>query len=227
MDEVVRAAEIRKVAPIVAIREYYRRDETTARSRKTAALYTGADSIFALTEGNPRIFIGLIGSLLAHAKARSQPAVSPHIQAEQLLAAAQKFVATLRTIPTGDGPSDFGVIDLLRRVANYFRDDAIAGHFKAAPTGAFIVDSNASDALLLVLVQALNAGAIIYVPDDEGKVILTSLRGKKFRLSYLLAPIYGYPIRIGPAVALSGMLRLKPDSPRDPQFMSFDFEATE
>jgi len=227
MDEAVRAAEIRKVAPVVAIRDYYLRDETSARSRKTAALYTGADSIFALTEGNPRIFIGLVGSLLAHSKENSRPAVSPHIQAEQLLAAAQKFLATLRTIPTGAESPDFGVIDLLRRVGNYFRDDAVNGHFKAAPTGGFIVDSNTPDTLLQVLVQALNAGAIIYVPDDEGKVILTSLRGKKFRLSYLLAPIYGYPIRMGPAIALSRMLRLRPDHARDPQLLSFDFEATE
>jgi hypothetical protein len=68
------------------------------------------------------------------------------------------------------------------------------------------VDANASEGVLAALGQALNSGAIVYVPDDESQLILTSLRGKRFRLSYLLAPVYGFPIRLGKAVALSAIL---------------------
>ena len=73
----------------------------------------------------------------------------------------------------------------------------------------------------------MNAGAIIYVPDDEGKVILTSLRGKKFRLSYLLAPIYGFPIRLGREIALSRILGIS-DSPNIvSELLEFDFRKEE
>jgi len=233
MDEETRAAEVRKIAPIVALREFYLRGDNlddqalqSIRSRKTAALYTGADSIFSLTEGNPRIFIGLVGSLLLTARGRTSSTVPPQIQAEQLLAASEKFLATLRTIPVEktNESSGVGVLNLLRSIARYFHDDAVKDEFKAAPVGGFTIDAKTPDGILQVLGQALNAGAIIYVPDDEGKVILTSLRGKKFRLSYLLAPIYGFPIRMGRDIALSRILGIQQTSPLASDSLALDFQ---
>ena len=230
MRDVDRAAEVRKIAPVVALREFYRREtdpeqeQGGRRSRKTATLYTGADSIFALTEGNPRIFLGLLGTLLADARGRRSLSVPPPVQAEQLLGAAEKFLATLRTIPipTDGSGVRVGVVALLRRIAKYFHDDATKGPFKPAPIGSFTVDSKTPDAVIATLTQALNAGAIIYVPDDQGSVIITSLRGKKFRLSYLLAPLYGFPIRLGRDIALSRILGLQ-QVQKDDLVLAFSF----
>jgi hypothetical protein len=235
MDDDLRAAEIRKIAPIVALREFYLREAdpddpvASLRSRKTAELYTGADSVFALTEGNPRIFIGLVGSLLREAQARPRHFVPPRAQADQALSAAEKFLATLRTIPIADGGglNEWGVVNLLRRIARYFHHDAAKGAFRAAPVGSFTVDSQTPDAILATLTQALNAGAIIYVPDDQGSVILTSLRGKKFRLSYLLAPLYGFPIRLGRDIALSRILELGRISKAPPETFPLEFSEGE
>ena len=233
MDEDTRAAEVRKIAPIVALREFYLRGDDAKeesslgeRSRKTASLYTGADSVFALTEGNPRVFIGLIGALLATARTKKSPMIPPHLQAEQLRAAAEKFVATLRTIPVQveAGGGEMGVVTLLRLIARYFHNDAVTREFQAAPVGSFTIDSKISEGILRVLGQALNAGAIIYVPDDEGKIILTSLRGKRFRLSYLLAPIYGFPIRMGRDIALSRILGLTGLIPATTDSLPLDFK---
>jgi hypothetical protein len=232
MDEDQRAAEVRKVAPIVALREFYLRDPgskdeqaDSLRSRKTAVLYTGADSVFALTEGNPRIFIGLVGALLQDAKRRTVPTVSPRVQAERLLATAERFLATLRTIPVENAREDagMGVVNLLRKIARYFHADAVRGEFQAAPVGSFTIDARTPEVILKALGQALNAGAIIYIPDDEGKVILTSLRGKKFRLSYLLAPLYGFPIRLGRDIALSRILGLQGAPTPIAEPLTFDF----
>ena len=231
MDDDQRAAEVRKIAPIVALRDFYMREpepdqqSQSLRSRKTAQLYTGADSIFALTEGNPRIFIGLVGSLLADAKKRSSFSVPPQAQADHLLGSAEKFLATLRTIPvmrSGDHVG-LGVVTLLRKIARYFHVDAAKGPFKAAPVGSFTVDSQIAESVLDTLTQALNAGAIIYVPEDQGSVILTSLRGKKFRLSYLLAPLYGFPIRLGRDIALSRILAPNQTEERTHDTVPLDF----
>ena len=220
MNDEVRAAEVRKVAPIVALRDFYLREGKTVegpsvlRSRKTATLYTGADSVFAVTEGNPRVFIGLVGALLEAAPLRGGATISPQVQADELVEAAEKFLATLRTIPveSPEGNSlrfgDSGVVGLIRRIARYFHDDAVRGPFTAAPVGSFKIDAAIPEEIIRALVQALNAGAIIYVPDNAGKVILSSLRGKTFRLSYLLAPLYGFPIRLGRSVSLSSILGL-------------------
>jgi hypothetical protein len=118
-------------------------------------------------------------------------------------------------------------VNLLRRIARYFHHDAAKGAFRAAPVGSFTVDSQTPDAILATLTQALNAGAIIYVPDDQGSVILTSLRGKKFRLSYLLAPLYGFPIRLGRDIALSRILELGRISKAPPETFPLEFSEGE
>lgn len=232
MNEEIRAAEVRKISPIVALREFYLRDEETRdkapqseRSRKTADLYTGAGSIFSLTEGNPRIFIGLISSLIVEAKKRTKPQVPPHIQAELVLTIAEKFLAVLRSIPVNpiNGERSVGVMKLLRSVARYFHDDAVRADFQSEPVGSFKVDQRVPEWVLEVLGQALNAGAIIYVPDDEGKVILASPRGKTFRLSYLLAPVYGFPIRMGREKSLSSILQLLPEPSSVVSSLKLDF----
>jgi len=75
--------------------------------------------------------------------------------------------------------------------------------------------------------QALNAGAVVYVPDDDGQLILTSLRGKRFRLSYLLAPLYGFPIRLGKEVALSRILRSVIEASERPASGQLEFSDEE
>jgi len=216
--EAERAAEIRKIAPIVAIRDFFlRRDvdrqSTKLRSRKALGLYAGAESVFAITEGNPRWFLGLmrsmLGSLDVKANLASGRIVPPAKQGEEMLKSAQRFAATLRTIPVEPSQEGaaLGVLSLVRKIGTYFNDQAVLQPFRPEPPGSFTVDSNASDALIIALGQALNAGAIVYVPDDDGQLILASLRGKRFRLSYLLAPLYEFPIRLGAAVSLGTIMQ--------------------
>jgi energy-coupling factor transporter ATP-binding protein EcfA2 len=210
------AAEVRKIAPIVAIRDFYRqRDDqgrTQLRSRKAPLLYSGAESVFAITEGNPRWFLGLMASMVDLAgrlqpEFPSQP-IPAAIQARELLKISQRFAATLKTIPTHESaPSGMGVLQLVRKIALYMYQQAVVQPFRPEPPGSFIVDSNAPEHLLITLGQALNAGAIVYVPDDDGQLILTSLRGKRFRPSYLLAPLYRFPIRLGASVSLASIMR--------------------
>jgi hypothetical protein len=212
-----RATELRKIAPLVAARDFFLQDPEDARqrmrSRKSRSLYAGAESLFAISEGNPRWFIGLIKGLLDDGNIRWTDEVTPRIstgrQAAEVSKVAQRFAATLRTIPvppSTEGGRPLDVLGLVRKVGRYFNVQAIKGDFRPEPAGSFVVDSKTPENVLAVLAQSLNAGAIVYVPDDDGQLILTSLRGKRFRLSYLLAPLYDFPIRLGKPVALSSIL---------------------
>jgi hypothetical protein len=212
-----RAAEIRKIAPIVAIRDFFlRKDEdkqvTRLRSRKSLGLYAGAESVFAITEGNPRWFLGLMRSMLGsmdiHAKLLSGRIVPPAKQGEEMLKSAQRFAASLRTIPveSSQGVNSLGVLSLVRKIGSYFNHQAVREPFRPEPPGSFTVDANAAESIIAALGQALNAGAIVYVPDDDGQLILASLRGKRFRLSYLLAPLYEFPIRLGASISLGTII---------------------
>jgi hypothetical protein len=214
MTSVERAADVRKIAPIVAVRDFFRREDSESpnesgrlRSRKSAILYAGADSVFAVTEGNPRWFIGLAKRLLENSSS-TPVTIPPIVQSDELMRTAQRFSATLRTIPIQriEGFRPVSLMQIVRQVGRYLHYETVRGPFKPEPPGSFSVDANASENVLAALGQALNSGAIVYVPDDESQLILTSLRGKRFRLSYLLAPVYGFPIRLGKSVALSAIL---------------------
>jgi hypothetical protein len=183
------------------------------RSRKRALLYTGADSVFAVSEGNPRWFISMIERLLDHWEPNTST-VPDRVQAAEMVHSAQRFAAMLGTIPVKDlsviGPR--GLIGLVERIAEYFHRRVVTDPFTPEPPNTFVVDDDIPHAIADALGQALNAGAIVYVPDDWSRLILDDLRGKRFRISYLLAPLFGLPIRLGKEINLSSILaRVKPD----------------
>jgi hypothetical protein len=211
-----RASELRKIAPVVALREFYRgRDLATGqdpsgRSRKTAALYSGAESLFAVSEGNPRWFISILDRML-DSWDDTKDRIPDFIQAQEMQKASERFAAMLKTLPVeGDSPNT-GVLGLVKTIARYFNREIVKADFRPEPPGTFSVDDNVPGNLMPTLGQALNAGAIVYIPPDDGQLILTSLRHKRFRVSYLLAPMYGIPIRLGKVVSLSTILGREKD----------------
>ena len=214
----VRDSAIRKVTQIVAVRDFYRRPQLSVdmvsrkRSRKSVELYTGAEALFDISEGHPRWFKVTMGRLLDQAKGKNILRVSTSAQGQELSAAAQRFAALLRTFPVGQSSSaksNRGLLSLIETIAGYFRIQVVKAPFSPEPYLSFIVDSHVTEGLLLSLAQALNLGAIVYVPDGDGEVLLTSLRGKRFRISYWLAPLYGLPLILGKPISLSKILAEK------------------
>jgi hypothetical protein len=167
---------VRKIAPLVILREYYRAPDQEAdtirkmtRSRKTAGLYTGAESLFAVSEGNPRWFIAIVGRLLDRWQATSTK-IQQGAQASEMLSGSQRFSAMLRTIPASTDGCTWrkrGLLSLIDAIAKFFHAQAVLKEFTAEPPASFIVDSHIADDILAMLGQALNAGAIVYVPDNQ------------------------------------------------------------
>jgi hypothetical protein len=219
-----RAAEVRKISPLVTVREFYRGVDNIegvarARSRKAPTLYAGAEAVFAITEGNPRWFIGLTERLLS----RREPddTVSEAIQAEEIFRASSRFAAMLRTLPV-ETRADFGtrrrgVLSALNAIGDWTHAQVVGGEFQPEPPGSFIVDTSLPTSVYDIVGKALNAGGIIFVPSDDPLRLLTALRGKRFRISYLLAPKYGLPLRLGREIALSRILQEQHYFPRAEQ----------
>jgi energy-coupling factor transporter ATP-binding protein EcfA2 len=213
LSEDERAAEVRKIAPVLAVREAFRTPagprgaRQQVRSRKNPRLYAGTASMFAIVEGNPRWLIGIVSRLLDD-PSMGKGSINASRQSQEIQAAASRFRALLKTIPCPPFAQNRprGVLSVIDPVGEYFFDAVVLSEFSADPPGSFIVDANASPELVDGLGKALNAGALVYVPDAGGELILESLRGKRFRLSYLLAPHYGLPLRLGRPVALSAVL---------------------
>lgn len=218
LSESGRAGLVRKVTSIVAVREAYRSEPIhigsatrIERSRKNPQLYTGANALFAITEGNPRWFIGIMGPLLRRFS-NNQHRIRRPVQARIVNTACNRFRALLRTIPyspSGLRPKVLGargLLSLLDAIGKEFHKNVVIKPFKAEPILSFTVDSTTQPDLLQALGRALNAGAIILVPDEGSSSLLSSLRGKQFRMSYLLAPEYRIPLILGRSMSLSQVL---------------------
>jgi energy-coupling factor transporter ATP-binding protein EcfA2 len=210
-----RASELRKVRSVVVLRNYFRafpdQEQSSSaklqyrRSRKVPSVYGGGDSLFAMVEGNPRWFIGIVGELINRAAKFPVPASQ---QVHEVIHAASVFRAMLRTIPyKSSSSSSRGLLSLLDPIGDYFSNAAIDMPFEPDPPCSFIVDAHTEPEQLKALGMALNAGAIVFAPDEDDLGIVDNPKGKRFRLSFILAPQYCIPLVLGRSISLSEVLR--------------------
>jgi energy-coupling factor transporter ATP-binding protein EcfA2 len=210
-----RAALLRKVAPLAAVREAFRTPDgrnvpkptRRTRTRKSVKIYTGAAAVFAILEGNPRWFIAIVGRLLDSYK---DGRVTRLVQATEIEDAANRFRAMLRTLPAHRLVRSYqprGLLTVLDRIGKYFFQRAVTDDFDPDPPATFIVDAASSVEVADTLGVALNAGAIILLRDSDTSAATPTVLGRRFRLSYLLAPSYGIPLRLGRPVSLTRVLR--------------------
>jgi hypothetical protein len=213
----IRDQHVRKVRSIVAVRSEYRTADALfesrkrrTRGRKNPLLYSGERSTFAMAEGNPRWLIGLTTRLMRDAgTARSIP---PNAQARETALLANRFRALLKTIPTTAPPGyQRGLLSILDPIGEYFHEQVVRAPFNPDPVGSFVVDADSPGWLLDSLGKALNTGAIVYVPDPNASSMVSSIKGKRFRLSYALAPHYGLPLLLLREVSLNRILFPRPN----------------
>lgn len=210
----LRAATVRKATSIVAIRDAVIASGPTGstpakrRSREILEVYSGATSIFAMLEGNPRWFKAIIGELLDRRKSPSAK-IDAGTQMRAIDRAIKRFRAMLRTIPCaqiGDQRSQRGLISLLDTIGNYFGSELNEMPFNLDPPNSFKVHSRCTAELMNSIGEAVNAGAFVLLPDGEEEIFGGSLRGKQMRLSYLFAPFYATLLRAGRDLSLSFIL---------------------
>jgi|SRR5450830_17954 len=210
-----RDAIVRKAAPIAAVRDFYLHQDqlgrVNIRKRKTSTLYAGADSIFAISEGNPRWLIGLLTPLISYLIRNGVKRVPASVQAEEIDNAAERMLALLRTIPVSQvelGSESIGLDSLIHTVGNSLHENLMEKHFTVDPKLSFVVDSHVSESIKELLSAGLNRGAVVLVEDTTARAIVGEVSGSILRLSYLLAAKFGVPLRKGKATNLSVLLSL-------------------
>lgn len=205
MSESDRASKIRKVTTIVCLRNYFLDQDQHFSTKKATKLYTGVKTIFDVTEGNPRLFIALIGPLLKHYH-KNRTMVPESMQANALDVAMDRFLSLLNNIPGEGQSSESSVMGLVNKIGEFFQQKLLKDEFLADPPTKFVVDKNVSDATIKTIGDAINAGALIYVHKTDDTPLLDSIVGKTFRVSYLLAPHYKLPTVLYKHIELSKML---------------------
>jgi len=205
---------LRKAAPIAAVRNFFLHEDqegnVSSRFRKTSSLYAGAESIFAISEGNPRWLIGLLTPMIAYMVNNKVRRVPESVQAEEIDNAADRLVALLRTIPVplNVHQSDVQALDVLvQKIGLRLHDDLINRPFAIDPRLCFVVDRGINNSLIELLSSGLNRGAVMLVQGTAARSVVGDMTGVTLRLSYLLAAKYGLPLRKGKATNLSHLLQ--------------------
>lgn len=226
---------LRKVIHYIAIRDAYRVRAPGGVPRHNSLLpYSGVPLLYALCEGNPRLLIGVVNSMLPASESKS---VSPEAQAGVYKEAIARLRSLLRTIGAEgielpDRREAMPLLDFLDRIGQYFRRAVLDMPFTADPPGSFVVDEAAMEKYAPLIGQALNAGAIVHVSEAAARVLRdnSDLVGERFRLSYLLGAYHHLPLRLDRPVTLSRVMdrtieATDPASPapRLPGFESEDF----
>lgn len=203
-----RAAKLRKIRNLVVVRHFYR-GAVRARSRKTVDLYTGYDALVTLVDGNPRMLKALVGLLFTSAdRDRRHFPIPPSRQAKAVQGVVARFLAVVRATPAIDvgEPRGFQVLDLLDDIGTALFAGIVRDDFNANAPMTFRVDAGTSAPVVRALQLALNSGAIIHLPRAGSAHVPADLEGEEFRLSYMLAPRYGLPMRLGPSRGLRRLL---------------------
>jgi len=208
---------VRKVVSLVALRDGLlrsvdERGNAKLKSKVKPELYTGAETLFAIVEGNPRWFKGLLGELIK--KHGSKKRIDGKEQLQQIEIVSKRFRALLRTIPcpkVGRQSLPRGILITLDQVGKAFHASQVAGSFNLDPIGSFTIPNDVPADLLESLGRAVNAGGLIHMPGEDPVDLLSTLRTKRFRLSYLLAVHYKILLRAERAVSLNGLLENVPD----------------
>jgi len=210
----VRDTFLRKIKPVVILRRVFRRPQR-GRSRKVVTAYAGRQAIYAMSEGNPRWLLGILTDLHVRWLAvrtcdkTGLPVMRRNQQAKVLNSTARRFqtslsAAAIREAAAQDGLT-LGLREFLDLVGTSFSEGFLGEAFPTDPSGSFVVDPNLSLTLYRVLERALEKGALVYV-GKSGEDVPREITGSRFRLSFLLSPVYRLPFRNYREILLSTLL---------------------
>lgn len=209
-DQRTKDTVLRKAAPVAAVRNFYLHEDdsgaVTSRYRKTSALYAGVESIFAISEGNPRWLISLLMPMISYMVQNRVRRVPEHVQAQEIDNAAERMLALLRTIPiptTRDKFDALGLHQILQTIGLKLHNDLMTKQFTIDPKLSFTVDRQVPPQIHELLSAGLNRGALMLVNTSPAQSVVGNMNGAVLRLSYLLAAKFGLPLRKGKSTNLS------------------------
>lgn len=199
---------LRKIHPVLLLRQEYRKQKKTElRTRRQTSYYGGIPSIFELSDGNPRWMIGMLREMIQKAHPRTG-VVADEAQARVIARTSKRFKALLGILPGSVAivrGQELALVSVLEKIGRFFSDKLLKGDIPLDPVGSFRVDLGTQAPLVDLIKLAVSQGALIYC-DDDWKSLPATPVGRRFRISFLLAPSLKLPLRLYDATWLSECL---------------------
>jgi hypothetical protein len=207
---------LRKAKPVAIVRRAFLKSagdgRVTLRSRKLSTIYFGKEAIYRISDGNPRRLIAMLGDLCDRVKPDRNGMfhrLPSNEQADVLTRASINFSAYVSALPGGSvniGGNTVDLVTILRAIGDFFRQRILGTEFPLDPPGSFNVDSNINEKLIELLRLGVYHGALVHI-DPVPDTVETTLRAKRFRLSYMLSPRFRLPLNLYDPISLSGILK--------------------
>lgn len=220
-------APFRKARQVALVREAFLASPSSGRriASKNSAdrLYVGAAGVTRICEGNPRR-IAFVTPMLVAGLDTTTGRVPFQVQSDAIVRTDAAFRSFLRGLPVTEDLGNSlprGVLSFVDMLGRFFHEQLTAVQFTDDPVGSFTVDSTASGSVEELVARALNSGAIVQLSDADDRLSqrndaafepLTTSRGKRFRVSYLLAPHYGLTLRVGRSLSLATLMKRSTDA---------------
>jgi len=185
------------------------------RFRKKPSIHYGIPYIYDICDGNPRSVIGLIDEIILRTEINridENFKISPNKQSEIIMEISKKYLNLIKNHPDSTiiiREKEFNLAkDIIDKIGNFIYTSIVKDDFKASIPTTFTVDSEINQKIIRLLEHALYLGVIVYLDPIES-LSNQSLINKRFRLSYLLTPLYRIPNRVNSEINLNTILRQK------------------
>jgi hypothetical protein len=213
-----RAALIRKIIwPVVIREEFLFRPERPSRRRLRTAtavsdIYTGAGSLFAVCEGNPRQIIGLMEPMLRNlGRSDIDAKIKRSVQKQMLERTISAYFALVSTVPINKSYQNVhSLVDMISIIGSYFRETVLGRSFNPDPVLSFEVDGDLPTPIKELVGRGINLGAFVLADvtkSGETPYRLGDITGLKARLSNMFAPHFRLPLASGRTLRLSTILK--------------------
>lgn len=194
-DEMQKDSVYRKIKQLAAYRYILLKDSTLKRSRKIVPLFFGIPYLYEVSDGNPRLLIGLLDELLANLSRDERgnfKQLTINLQSRIVTNVSTRFIEQVDNHPEANkliGQKHIHLGEIIRVIGNFFYDEMIKGEFKMDPRNTFTIDERINAKFVDLIQLALHLGIIIYVNPKEA-ISRKGLLNKEFRLNYLLCPYF-------------------------------------
>lgn len=201
---------VRKISPIVAFRNAFLNKYGKRKGRRSLPeFYSGWGAISTISEGNPRWLLSVLSPLLA---SNTSSRVSESAQMSKVEASTNAYSAMLKTLPLSNNmglSTKQPIFELLEIIGSFFNSKLIDEPFQMSARSTFTVDKHVTKDVESALMIAWNYGAIVSVDSENTFGTYDSLKGMRFRLSYLLSPKFDLNLTTGTPINLSTILGSK------------------
>jgi len=148
-----------------------------------------------MTEGNPRWFIGVVSELFQDLEPPQLHSIPKNEQARAVESAAIRFMSRLRTIVV---PPTMPRLDvLIGRIGTSLENQVLGREFVPEPKLSVHIEKTIRREEAAIIERAVGAGALVPLDKSDADALRSPVRGRRFRLCYLLAPLYRLPLRSG------------------------------